>query len=104
MHRCTSICIVNQAFVEHTDNSANPFEEGIEQLPVAMSVSTIVLPGQPLPSKYLAAPQPYPGPGCYSHAGQILASIVGVPKRDGSVSHVRPILPLLLVNHSNRQA
>ncbi|KAK1925273.1 CND01650-like protein [Papiliotrema laurentii] len=53
-----------------------------------MAAAEIVLPGQPLPAKYTAAPQPLPGKGCYAHAGQILASIVGRPSRDGAVVNV----------------
>ncbi|WWC62294.1 uncharacterized protein I303_104890 [Kwoniella dejecticola CBS 10117] len=53
-----------------------------------MSSSTILLPGQPLPSSLTAPPLPACGSGCYESNGRILASIVGIPRRDGSVVSV----------------
>ncbi|WWC88887.1 uncharacterized protein L201_003802 [Kwoniella dendrophila CBS 6074] len=50
--------------------------------------STILLPGQPLPSILITPPIPQCGSGCYELDGRILSSIVGVPKRDGSVVSV----------------
>ena len=51
-----------------------------------MAATETVLPGQPLPQKYTLAPQPQPGVGCYVHGDRILASIVGIPRREGAVS------------------
>ncbi|WVW84441.1 hypothetical protein I302_106475 [Kwoniella bestiolae CBS 10118] len=53
-----------------------------------MTSATVLLPGQPLPSHLIAPPLPQCGPGCYELNGRILASVVGVPKRDGSVVSV----------------
>ncbi|WVQ65993.1 uncharacterized protein L199_004171 [Kwoniella botswanensis] len=50
--------------------------------------ATILLPGQPLPSNLVTPPLPQCGPGCYAVDGRILASVVGVPQRNGSVVSV----------------
>ncbi|KAK4687085.1 exosome complex component CSL4, partial [Tremellales sp. Uapishka_1] len=52
------------------------------------SSSNILLPGQPLPSNLITPPLPLCGSGCYELGGRILASIVGRPKRDGSIVSV----------------
>lgn len=54
-----------------------------------MSLPSLLLPGQPLPAQLIAPPLPKCGKGCYEHNGQILASVVGRPRRDGAVSHVQ---------------
>lgn len=54
-------------------------------LPLAMASAPLLLPGQPLPASFTAAPQPKAGPGCYEYNGTILSSIVGRPVRDGAV-------------------
>jgi exosome complex component CSL4 len=48
-----------------------------------MSDSNIVLPGQPIPLP--RGPVPQSGAGIYSRDAQIRASVVGVPRMDGSV-------------------
>ncbi|ODN74389.1 hypothetical protein, variant 2 [Cryptococcus amylolentus CBS 6039] len=53
-----------------------------------MSQAAILLPGQPLPPNLTAPPLPKAGRGCYEHNGQILASVVGRPRRDGAVVSV----------------
>ncbi|WWC70521.1 uncharacterized protein I206_104472 [Kwoniella pini CBS 10737] len=53
-----------------------------------MSSSTILLPGQPLPSNLTTPPLPACGSGCYESNGRIIASIVGKPRRDGSIVRV----------------
>lgn len=51
-----------------------------------MSTADLLLPGQPLPARFNSTPTPQPGSGCYlSPNGKLVASIVGVPVRDGSV-------------------
>jgi hypothetical protein len=51
-----------------------------------MSTADLLLPGQPLPARFNSTPTPQPGSGCYlSPNGKLVASIVGVPIRDGSV-------------------
>ena len=52
---------------------------------MSSTAEPIVLPGQPLPSKFNSPPTPQPGQGCYLRQGKLVASIVGVPVRDGSV-------------------
>jgi exosome complex component CSL4 len=47
---------------------------------------SLLLPGQPLPSVLTKDPKPFLGAGCYEHGGKILSSVVGRPRRDGSVS------------------
>ncbi|WVO19222.1 uncharacterized protein IAS62_000500 [Cryptococcus decagattii] len=53
-----------------------------------MSLPSLLLPGQPLPAQLIAPPLPKCGKGCYEHNGQILASVVGRPQRDGAVVSV----------------
>lgn len=50
-----------------------------------MSTADLLLPGQPLPAKFNTTPTPQPGQGCYLSHGKLVASIVGIPVRDGSV-------------------
>jgi exosome complex component CSL4 len=59
-----------------------------------MSMSDLVLPGQPLPLP--KGPVPQLGTGIYSRDGQVRASLVGTPHRDGStlaITRVRPRPP-----------
>lgn len=55
---------------------------------LTMASSTILIPGQPLPANFTQPPLPQPGSGCYLANGQIIASILGRPRRDGAVVHV----------------
>ncbi len=59
------------------NNSLNPT--------ISTMSSTILLPGQPLPSRFNSNPLPNPGKGCYLRDGKLLASVVGVPVLDGQV-------------------
>lgn len=45
--------------------------------------SDIVLPGQPIPLP--RGPVPQLGGGLYSREGQVRASLIGVPRHEGSV-------------------
>ncbi|KAH8087916.1 hypothetical protein HD553DRAFT_306867 [Filobasidium floriforme] len=55
-----------------------------------MSTADLLLPGQPLPAKFNSTPTPQPGSGCYlSPNGKLVASIVGVPVREGSIVSVK---------------
>ncbi|ORX40305.1 S1 CSL4 protein [Kockovaella imperatae] len=54
-----------------------------------MASSSILLPGQPLPSNLTQPPLPQCGPGCYEFEGKILASIIGRPYRDGATVGVK---------------
>ncbi|WRT67584.1 uncharacterized protein IL334_004556 [Kwoniella shivajii] len=53
-----------------------------------MSTSAMLLPGQPLPANLVAPPLPQCGSGCYELNGRIIASVIGKPKRDGSIVSV----------------
>ncbi|AAW43097.1 hypothetical protein CNBD4680 [Cryptococcus deneoformans B-3501A] len=53
-----------------------------------MSSPSLLLPGQPLPAQLITPPLPKCGKGCYERNGQILASVVGRPRRDGAVVSV----------------
>jgi hypothetical protein len=48
-----------------------------------MPVNDILLPGQPIP--HPRGPVPQPGSGVYTRDAQLRASVVGVPRMDGSV-------------------
>jgi hypothetical protein len=54
--------------------------------------SDLSLPGQPIPIP--RGPAPVVGSGIYSREGQVRASVVGVPRYEGSVG----VLPLLRWN------
>jgi hypothetical protein len=45
----------------------------------------MLLPGQPLPARFNAAPTPQAGAGCHWREGKLISSIIGIPVRDGSV-------------------
>ncbi|OXC69408.1 hypothetical protein AYX13_01969 [Cryptococcus neoformans] len=53
-----------------------------------MSSPSLLLPGQPLPAQLITPPLPKCGKGCYERNGQIVASVVGRPRRDGAVVSV----------------
>ncbi|KAL7419120.1 hypothetical protein Q5752_005956 [Cryptotrichosporon argae] len=55
---------------------------------MASASTSYLLPGQPLPHHLVAPPLPQCGPGCYERGGRIVASVVGVPRRDGAVVSV----------------
>ena len=54
--------------------------------PSTTAQSALLLPGQPLPSNLTRDPKPFLGAGCYESGGKVLSSVVGRPRRDGSVS------------------
>jgi len=54
--------------------------------PSTTAQSALLLPGQPLPSNLTKDPKPFLGAGCYESGGKVLSSVVGRPRRDGSVS------------------
>ncbi|KAK8858391.1 hypothetical protein IAR55_002618 [Kwoniella newhampshirensis] len=55
---------------------------------MASSSTQILLPGQPLPSSLTAPPVPQLGSGVYEYGGKILASVIGIPKREGAIVSV----------------
>jgi exosome complex component CSL4 len=63
--------------------------------PSLFAMSAILLPGQPLPPQYNSTPLPLPGIGCYIRGGKLIASVVGVPVRDGQVRECRYSLTVL---------